>query len=542
MPESLLATKLFLPSPRSDAIYRDQLIVRLNAGLARKLTLVSAPAGFGKTTLLSTWLSGCDRPVAWLSLDEADSDLSRFLAYLVAALQTCAPQLGGEMPALLASQQPPPAETLLTNLLNAIAAIPHDLILVLDDYHTIAAAPVDQALTFLLDRLPPHLHLVIATREDPNIPLARYRARHELSELRAADLRFTPTEATEYLNRVMGLDLADDAIAVLDARTEGWITGLHLAALSLQGQPDSAEFIAAFTGSHQFVLDYLVEEVLQRQPEPMQHFLLRTAILDRMCGSLCDAVLDEPAGSGQTILEAIEHANLFIVPLDRERHWYRYHHLFRDLLRKRLGQRHPPEPVAEYQIRASRWFEEHGLPAEAFHYAAAADDVARAERLIEHKEMPLHVRGNVNAILDWLWALPTTVLDARPSLWVKSATLALVAGRTNGVAARLQAAEQALPPGEPDEPTRNLIGIIAAARATLAVTQYQAETTMEPPPLPPDVCPTCRGAGYMVADAPYGHPRFAKLIRCACTQTEQQQRRQGRLEQLSNLAEVRSLT
>lgn len=478
MSEPLLTTKLFIPPLRPDALRRAHLIARLNVSLPHTLTLVSAAAGFGKTTLLSVWLAGCGRPAAWLSLEPADSDPYRFLAYFVAALQTCAPQLGAAVLAVLQSPQPPPVETLLTTLLNELSTIPDQLILVLDDYHMIEAAPVDRALMFLLDHMPPQLHLVIATREDPSLPLARYRARGQLTELRAADLRLTPAEVTEYLNHVMGLNLSADSIAALDARTEGWIAGLHLAALSLQGQHDAASFIASFTGSHKFVLDYLVEEVLHRQPEPVQTFLLRTSILDRLCGPLCDAVLGERAGSGQATLEVIAHANLFIVSLDSERCWHRYHHLFGDLLRRRLALRSPTEPIAAYQIRASQWFEDQGLTSEAFHYAAAANDVERAERLIESKGLPLHLRATVNAILDWLGSLSTTVLDARPSLWVKSATLALVAGQTSGVAERLQAAERALPQGEPDDTTRNLIGIIAAARATLALTQYQAETIL----------------------------------------------------------------
>ena len=503
MSAPLLTTKLFIPPARSSAVRRAHLIARLNAGLRRTLTLVSAPAGFGKTTLLSDWLASLGSElsaasaevagpepdpnsrlktqsfkVAWLSLDAADSDPYRFLAYLVAALRIPTPQLGAGVLAALGSPQPPPVEALLTTLLNELAAIPDQLVLVLDDYHAVEAASVDQAIAFLLDHLPPQIHLAIATRENPSLPLARYRARGQLTELRAADLRFTPAEVAEYLNHAMGLNLSDEAIAALDARTEGWIAGLHLAALSLQGQPDAAGFIASFTGSHQFVLDYLVEEVLQRQPEPVQDFLLRTSILDRLCGPLCDAVLGAPAGSGQITLESIDRSNLFVVPFDSERRWYRYHHLFGDLLRKRLGQRSPAEPIAAYQIRASQWFEDHDLTYEAFHYAAAANDVERAERLIESKGLPLHLRDTVSAILEWLGSLPKTVLDARPSLWVKSATLALVAGQATGVAERLQAAERALPQGEPDDQTRNLIGIIAAARATLAVTQYQAETVL----------------------------------------------------------------
>ena len=251
------------------------------------------------------------------------------------------------------SPQPPPTESILTTLLNEITAIPDHFILVLDDYHVIDSKPVDEALTFLLEHLPPQMHLVIATREDPHLPLARLRARGQLTELRAADLRFTPAEAAEFLNQVMGLNLSAEDIAALETRTEGWIAGLQLAALSMQGHQDTASFIQSFTGSHHFVLDYLLEEVLQQQSESVQTFLLRTSILDRLCGPLCDAVLHDPAGSGQETLEYLERANLFIVPLDNERRWYRYHHLFGDILRQRLGQRLSPAEIAEYHLRAS---------------------------------------------------------------------------------------------------------------------------------------------------------------------------------------------
>ena len=347
----------------------------------------------------------------------------------------------------------------------------------------IDAKPVDQALTFLLEHLPPQMHLVIATREDPQLPLARLRARGQLTELRAADLRFTPAEAADFLNQVMGLNLSAEDIAALETRTEGWIAGLQLAAISMQGHQDTASFIKSFTGSHRFVLDYLVEEVLQRQPESIQTFLLRTSILDRLCGPLCDAVLGSPSASGQETLEYLERANLFIVPLDNERRWYRYHHLFAELLRQRLHQSassgNEEGGVAEYHIRASRWYEDHGLEIEAFQHAAAANDIERAERLIEGKGIPLHFRGAVTAILDWLASLPKTVLDARPSLCVRYATLSLVTGQTTGVEEKLQAAEAALAAAlqgaEPDDKTRDLIGQIAAARATLALTRYQPE-------------------------------------------------------------------
>ena len=423
----LLATKLYIPTPRPKVVNRPRLIERLNEGLHRKLTLISAPAGFGKTTLVGDWVAGCDRPVAWLSLDGGDNDPNRFLTYLVAALQTIAPTLGEGVLRVLQSPQPPPTESILTALLNEITTLPDSIVLVLDDYHVIDAKPVDQALTFLLEHLPPQMHLVIATREDPPLPLARLRVRDQLTELRATDLRFTPAEAAIFLNQVMGLNLSRGDIAALETRTEGWIAGLQLAAISMQGHQDATSFIKSFTGSHHFVLDYLVEEVLHQQSESVQTFLLRTSVLDRLCGSLCDAVLYRnvdlhpmPSSSGQETLEYLEHANLFIVPLDNERRWYRYHHLFADLLRQRLQQSAISSidsvrlDIPELHRRASQWYEDNGLEIEAFHHAAAANDVERAERLIEGKGMPLQFRGAVIPVLHWLESLPTTVLDANP--------------------------------------------------------------------------------------------------------------------------------
>ena len=338
MSTPILATKLYIPPPRPKVVLRPRLIERLNEGLHRKLTLISAPPALAKPRWSANGSPVCRRPAAWLSLDEGDNDPTRFLTYLVAALQTIAPNIGEGVLGVLQSPQPPPTESILTALLNEIATIPDNFVLVLDDYHVIDAKPVDDALTFLLEHLPPQMHLVIATREDPQLPLARLRARGQLTELRAADLRFTPSEAAEFLNQVMGLDLSAEDIAALETRTEGWIAGLQLAALSMQGHQDATSFIQSFTGSHHFVLDYLVEEVLHQQPESVQTFLLRTSILDRLCGPLCDAVLLDPSASGQATLEYLERANLFLVPLDNERRWYRYHHLFADLLRQRLHQ------------------------------------------------------------------------------------------------------------------------------------------------------------------------------------------------------------
>src|SRR6266704_5733515 len=431
MSTPILATKLYIPRLRPNVVSRPRLLERLNEGLHRKLTLIAAPAGFGKTTLISAWVAGCDRQVAWLSLDKGESDPTLFLTYLVAALRTIAPDIGVGVLGALQSPQPPPTESILTALLNEITAIPDNFVLVLDDYHVIDAKAIDQALTFLLEHQPPQMHLVIATREEPQRPLARLRARDQLTELRATDLRFTPSEAAGFLNQGMGLNLSAEDVTALETRTEGWIVGLQLAAISLQGHQDATSFITSFTGSHHFVLDYLVEEVLQQQPESIQTFLLRTSILDRMTGSLCDAVLFTPSGSGQATLEYLEHANLFLVPLDNERRWYRYHHLFADLLRQRLQQRSASSTedevgdVTELHSRASVWYEDHGLEIEAFHHAAAANDVARAERLIEGEGMPLHFRGAVAPVLNWLESLPKTVLDARPSLWVTYASTLL---------------------------------------------------------------------------------------------------------------------
>jgi LuxR family maltose regulon positive regulatory protein len=352
--------------------------------------------------LVSEWIARCERPVAWLSLDEGDNDPSRFLSYIVAALQTIATNIGKGVLAILQSPQPPPIESILTALLNEITTVPDHFVLVLDDYHVIDSKPVDKALTFLLEHLPPQMHLVIATREDPHLPLARLRAGGQLTELRAADLRFTSAEATDFLNQVMDLNLSMEDITALETRTEGWIAGLQLAAISMHGHQDTASFIQSFTGSHHFVLDYLIEEVLQQQSESVQTFLLRTSILDRMCGPLCEAVLEPTSASGQETvsaqetLEYLERANLFIVPLDNERCWYRYHHLFRDLLRQRLYQSTASSTggdgmgMAELHSRASQWYEDHGLEIEAFQHAAAANDVERAERIIEGKGIPLH--------------------------------------------------------------------------------------------------------------------------------------------------------
>ena len=363
MPTALLETKLYVPRSPRGLVPRPRLSERLGQASASKLTLVSAPAGFGKTTLLSGWLDaapgapGDERLAAWLSLDPGDNEPAVFWTYVVAALRTVAPRVGESALALLQAPQPPPADVLLTGLLNDLAAIESDVVLVLDDYHVLDARDVHDGMAFLLDHLPPRLHVVIATRADPSLPLARLRARGELVEIRAADLRFTPEEAAAYLNEMMGLQLTARDVAALDARTEGWIAALQLAALSMQGRDDVAGFIAGFAGDDRYVVDYLVEEVLHRQPDRVQTFLLQTSVLDRLSGPLCDAVTGQ--GGGKAMLETLDRANLFLVALDDRRQWYRYHRLFADVLHARLLDEQP-DRVPELHRCASVWHERNG--------------------------------------------------------------------------------------------------------------------------------------------------------------------------------------
>jgi LuxR family maltose regulon positive regulatory protein len=476
---TLLATKLHMPVLRTKRVLRPRLIERLDAGAHCALTLVSAPAGFGKTTVVSEWVAGSHRPAAWLSLDADDSDPARFLSYFIAALQEIHPNIGHEVLRAVSMPQPPPIDALLAPLINEIAGLSAPFTLVLDDYHAITSPAIDAAMALLLERAPAPLHIVIVTREDPDLPLHRLRARGQLSEVRVADLRFTTDEAAGFLTHTMALRLSSQDIAALETRTEGWVAGLQLAALSMQGVADTAGFIKTFAGSHRYILDYLLEEVLHKQPEPVQDFLLRTSILGRLCGALCDALLDAPAGSSQAMLESLEQANLFITALDNERKWFRYHHLFGELLQQRLQQRFAASPdaggVNALHLRASQWFEDNGFDLEAFHHAAAGHDIDRAERLIDGKTIPLHFRGAATAILNWLASLPAAVMNDRPALWWRHAALLLVNGHTIGVEERLNAAEKALQGIALDGHTRNLIGRIATARATLALTHYQVD-------------------------------------------------------------------
>jgi LuxR family maltose regulon positive regulatory protein len=436
----LLTTKLYMPPVGPRWVPRPHLIQQLEEGLhlGQRMTLVSAPAGFGKTTLLSEWLRQADRPVTWLSLDDGDNDPTRFLAYLIAALQKIDPAIGQSAQATLQAAHPLPMEPLLTTLINDIVATAEPFILVLDDYHVIEAPAIHKAVSFLLDHMPPldqGMHLVVATRADPPLPLARLRGRGQLTELHAADLRFTSSEAGLYFNDTMALDLSAEHVEALEQRTEGWIVGMQLAALALQGtlslhgQENVAGFVQAFSGSQRYVLDYLTEEVVNQQPREIQTFLLQTAILDRLSGSLCDAVT-QGRGS-QQVLEALEASNLFLVPLDEERRWYRYHHLFADILRQRL-ERGRGDLVPELHRRASEWYEREGLIAEAVGHALTCGDFERAAHLIEEAGWATFTRGEMTTILGWIAVLPHHIVRANPQLGVLHAWAMAKSGDLDG--------------------------------------------------------------------------------------------------------------
>ncbi|MCP4540025.1 MAG: tetratricopeptide repeat protein [Chloroflexi bacterium] len=469
MTTPLLTTKLHVPPVRLELVSRLRLIERLNAGLGHKLTLISAPAGFGKTTLLSEWVIGCGRPVAWLSLDKGDNDPARFLAYVVAALQTIETGIGDGALGALQSPQPPPFEAILMALVNEIAAISDRFLLVLDDCHVIRSQAVHGILTFLLDHLPSPMHLVIAGRADPLLPLALLRGRGQLVELREHDLRFTVEEASAFLNRVMGLELLAENIVALERRTEGWITGLQLAAIAMQGRGDTREFVNAFAGSHRYVLDYLTEQVLERQSENVQSFLLKTAILDRLTGSLCSAVSGQD--DGQTMLESLEQANLFIIPLDDERRWYRYHHLFADLLRARLEQAYP-DLLPELHRRASAWYEENRSIAEAVNHTLAAQDFERATDLISQIAWTMLMRGEMTTLLGWLDALPDEMMSTWPWLSIYRAWSLVLSGKLGAVEPHLQYTEQVLPTLQKND--ANASSLQAIRGSVIAVRAYAA--------------------------------------------------------------------
>ena len=451
----LLATKLHVPGLRPGFVPRPRLADRLDEGLGRGLVLVCAPAGSGKTALLADWARRGRRPVAWLSLDAGDNDPARFWRHAVAALDGLCPGIGERIGPLLGPPPPPSFEPLVTALINDLTARPEagEVLLVLDDYHLVGSQPVHASVGFLLEHLPPGLHPVLASRADPPLALARLRARGQLAELRAAELRFTADEAAAMLREVAGADLPDAAVAALAARAEGWAAGLQLAGLSLRGQEDVAGFVAAFTGSHRYVLDYLAEEVLERQSEQVRAFLLETSVLERLSGALCDAVTGR-TGS-QALLEQVERAGLFLVPLDEVRGWWRYHHLFADLLRARLQQQQP-DRVPELHRNAATWYEQRGLADDAIRHAVAAGEMTWAARLIErHYDAAFFLRGEAATIHRWLAALPEDLVRSRPRLLLGQALMAVLSGRLEAVEPLLDAAERASAgaAAEPFEPT-----------------------------------------------------------------------------------------
>jgi len=445
MAAPLLETKLHIPRLRPSLVARPRLSERLGRVAESALTLVSAPAGFGKTTLLTEWLAAApsDGPTAaWLSLDRRDNDPATFWTYLVAALRTAAPEVGASALSLLESPHPS-TDAVLATLLNDLDAISDDVVLVLDDYHVIEARDVQDGMAFLLEHLPPRLHLLLASRADPALPLARLRARGELVEIRAADLRFTPGEAAAYLNEMMGLALTARDVAALEGRTEGWIAALQLAALSMQGRDDTSGFIANFAGDDRFVVDYLAEEVLDRQPAEVRSFLLRTSVLDRFTGALCDAV--DGGSGGKALLEKLDRANLFLVPLDDRRLWYRYHHLFADVLRARLLDEEP-EWLDDLHRRASAWYAASGDQPEAIGHAMAGHDVVRAAQLIELAAPVLFQTRQEATARRWLTSLPDELFAARPVLSILRVAAFMISGETAGVEALLEGIDRWLDP------------------------------------------------------------------------------------------------
>ena len=483
----LLATKLHVPGPQPGFEARPRLVEALDEGLARGLILACAPAGYGKTVLLADWVRRGERPVAWLSLDAGDNDPARFWRHMVAALDRVRPGIAQRAGPLLGPPAPPSFVGLVTALINDLATQPGggEVLLVLDDYHLVDSQPVHGSLVFLAEHLPPGLRLVLASRSDPPLPLARLRARGQLAELRAAELRFTAEEAAALLRKAVGAELPGAAVAALAARTEGWAAGLQLAALSLRGQADVAGFVAAFTGSHRYVLDYLTGEVLERQDEQVRTFLLETSVLERLSGPLCDAVTGRPGS--QAVLEAIERAGLFLVPLDEVRGWWRYHHLFADLLRARL-QAEQPGRVAQLHRNAAAWCEEHGLADGAVQHAMAAGEMNWAARLIERCfDTVYSLSGEAATIQQWLSALPDSVVWSRPRLLLAQAFLAATTGRVEAVEPPLDAAERASAGAadEPFEPTAgrarsmlvNAPALIALLRSYLAQVRGDAEAT-----------------------------------------------------------------
>jgi LuxR family transcriptional regulator, maltose regulon positive regulatory protein len=462
----LLRTKFFVPPIRSSQIARPRLSDLLDSSLDRALILVSAPAGYGKTTLVSSWLKEKRIPAAWLSLDDGDNDPIRFLQYLVGTLATLVSSIEAEAPGMLQTNQPSQVENVINLIVNELASFPEPFVLVLDDFHVIHSESVTKILAYSLEHLPPQMHMALLSRTDPPLPLSRLRARNKLTDIRLDQLRFTRDETAAFLNDVMGLKLSADDLSAMETRTEGWIAGLQLAALSMQNSKDIHTFVSAFTGSHHYVMDYLVEEVLKSQPQKTGAFLLQTSILDKMCAGLCESVIDanpqEPV-DGQATLEALEKMNLFVIPLDDERRWYRYHHLFADVLRKRLEQHHPGA-LPELNQRASQWFEQNGLIPEAVRHALTAGDQDRVIRMIEQYGAILVLSGEYNALSTWIKAVEPRS-QMHPWIHIIKAWLFILTGQPERAEELLQIAEKLISPLEVDTQNKLMLGAIATGRA-----------------------------------------------------------------------------
>jgi LuxR family maltose regulon positive regulatory protein len=457
---TLLRTKLLVPPVRPGArrVPRPRLFERLHAGSHCKLTLISAPAGFGKTTLLGEWIASDDGPerVAWLMLDGEDNDPALFWSYVSAALQTIIPSLG---------EYPLNIETAVPDLINAIiAADPETFMLILDDFHAITMPQINDEMARLLDNTPPQMHLVLCGRADPPWSFARLRARGEMIELRAEELRFTPQEVSIFLNQVMGLTLSAESIAILDRRTEGWIAGLQLAAISMQGR-DANAFIRDLSGSHRYIMDFLVEEVLEQQPAEIRAFLLQTSILEHLSASLCDAALGR--SDSERILSRLERSNLFLTRLDDERRWYRYHHLFSDLLRSRLD-KVPDDQLVRIHHRASEWYLQNGRLTQAVSHLLAAGEIEQVARLVQGKAMALVEHGELKSLIRRLEVLPDDVYRSHPWLCIAFAWLLSYAGRVEGIERFLQQAEEGLDGAEEWAEAQSIRGRIAHLRGYIA--------------------------------------------------------------------------
>ena len=464
----LLATKLFAPRVHHNLVPRSHLVELLNAGLKCPLTLVSTPAGYGKTTLVSTWLSEVNIPSAWLLLDESDNDPSHFFQYFITALQSVIPTIGVDLLNMLQGMQPVPFSILTNLLINEIAEHETPFVFVLDDFHVIHSQSILEMLTLLIEHEPPQMHLVLLSRTDPHLPLSRLRGRNQLVEIRASQLRFTRYEIAVFLNEVMGLNLSPNDLAAMETRTEGWIAGLQLAATSMQGSKDTHDFVTAFAGSHHYIMDYLVDEVLSVQPERVRSFLIQTSILDRMCGSLCNVVLEADGMErvdGQEILETLEQNNLFVIPLDDERHWYRYHHLFADVLNRYLEKLFPHR-LSELHSRASRWHEQNGFVSEAIQHALMAGNQNHATQLIEQNGGPLLMRGEAVTLLKWIEAVEFHEY-ARPWLAILKAWALILSKHYDQVEQSLLAAEDLVSSlaSRSTIKIRMMLGSLTAARA-----------------------------------------------------------------------------